>query len=106
VRLLPYFDAYAVGCHPRARVFPGRAAARALSGGAAGPVPVLLVDGVVAGVWHQRRAGRRLLLTVEPFVPLTARQRRGLDEQAARLGEVLEGTPEVTIGEVMARKHL
>ena len=30
---------------------------RALSGGQAGNVPVLLVDGIVGGVWHQRRAG-------------------------------------------------
>jgi hypothetical protein len=26
VRLLPYFDAYAVGCHPRELLFPGRGA--------------------------------------------------------------------------------
>ncbi|WP_217999117.1 DNA glycosylase AlkZ-like family protein [Nocardiopsis trehalosi] len=50
VRLLPYFDAYGVGSHPRALVFPGRAAERALNRGQAGNFPVLLVDGVVAGV--------------------------------------------------------
>lgn len=49
VRLLPYFDAYVVGCHPREKVFPGRAAERALDHGQAGTKPVLLVDGVVAG---------------------------------------------------------
>lgn len=32
VRLLPYFDAYSVGCFPREHVFPGRAAERALAG--------------------------------------------------------------------------
>jgi hypothetical protein len=52
VRLLPYFDAYAVGCHPRDKVFPGRAGERALAGGQAGNFPVLLIDGVVAGIWH------------------------------------------------------
>nr|BFE79085.1 hypothetical protein GCM10020093_016860 [Planobispora longispora] len=67
MRLLPYFDAYAVGCHPRETVFPGRAAERALAGGQAGCFPVLLVDGVVAGVWHQRRSGRRIDITVEPL---------------------------------------
>lgn len=64
VRLLPYFDAYTVGCQPRELLFPGRAAERALSGGQAGNVPVLLIDGTVAGVWHQRRSGRRLDITV------------------------------------------
>ena len=31
VRLLPYFDAYIVGCRSRQLLFPGRAADRALS---------------------------------------------------------------------------
>jgi len=60
LRLLPYFDVYVVGCHPREKVFPGRAAERALSGGQAGAFPVLLISGTVAGVWHQRRSGRTL----------------------------------------------
>jgi hypothetical protein len=68
LRLLPYFDAYLIGCFPRATLFPGRAAERALSGGQAGNVPALLVDGVVAGIWRQRRSGRRMVVTLEPFV--------------------------------------
>ena len=72
VRLLPYFDAYVVACQPRARLFPARAATRALApSGQAGNFPVLLVDGTVAGVWHQRRAGQRIHVTVEPIVPLS-----------------------------------
>jgi hypothetical protein len=106
VRLLPYFDAYVIGCHPREPVFPGVAAERALANGQAGPVPALLVDGVVAGVWHQRRSGRRLAVTVEPFGRLTARRRREVEAQAERIGEVLEATPELTIGEVTAAPHL
>ena len=57
VRLLPYFDAYSVGCHPRELVYPGRAAQRALAGGQGGNFPVLLINSTVAGVWHQRRSG-------------------------------------------------
>jgi Winged helix DNA-binding domain len=105
VRLLPYFDAYQVGCFPRERIFPGRAAERALAGGQAGNYPVLLVDGIVAGVWHHRRSGRRLDVTVEPFAPLTARQRRDLDDQVERVGEVLEGAPRLTIGTVTVGPH-
>jgi hypothetical protein len=106
LRLLPYFDAYVVGCHPRDLLFPGPAMERALAGGQAGTVPVLLIDGVVSGVWHQRRSGRRLAITVEPFGSLTARHRRELDEQVERVGEIMEGRPELTIGEVTAGKHL
>lgn len=106
VRLLPYFDAYVVGCQPRERLFPGRAAQRALTpSGQAGNYPVLLTDGSVAGVWHQRRAGRQLHITVEPFVQLSAPQRRELDNQVERIGEFLEGKPLLTIGTVTAGAH-
>jgi hypothetical protein len=105
VRLLPYFDAYVVGCHPRELLFPGRAAERALTGGQAGNLPVLLVDGMVAGLWHHRRSGRKLEITVEPFVELTAAQRRDLNEQVERTGQFLEGTPILTFGTVTVGPH-
>jgi DNA glycosylase AlkZ-like len=106
VLLLPYFDAYAVGSHPRSRLFPGKAATRALApSGQAGNYPVLLVDGVVAGVWHQRRSGRRIEVTVEPLTRLTAHQRRNLENQVERIGDILGGTPRLTLGNVTAGAH-
>jgi uncharacterized protein YukE len=105
VRLLPYFDAYVVGCHPRDLVYPGRAAGRALAGGQGGNFPVLLIDGTVAGVWHQRRSGRGLDITVEPLDPLTARHRRELDDEVERTGEFLEGRPQLKVGTVTAGAH-
>ncbi|MFF7890937.1 winged helix DNA-binding domain-containing protein [Streptomyces sp. NPDC007907] len=104
VRLLPYFDAYVIAGQPRERLFPGKAYHRALGGGQAGNYPVLLVD-VVAGVWHQRRRGRRTTVTVEPLVRLTARRHRELGEQVERVGEVLEATPELVVGEVTVGPH-
>jgi hypothetical protein len=105
VRLLPYFDAYAVGCHPRESLFPGRAFERALTGGQAGNVPVVLVDGVIRGVWHQRRSEARLAITVEPFGGLTAAQRGAIDDQVARIGEILEARASWTLGEVTVGPH-
>jgi hypothetical protein len=105
VRLLPYFDAYAIACHPRELLFPGRAAERALAGGQAGNYPVLLIDGLAAGVWHQRRSGRRIHITVEPLSPLTARQRRLLEDEAERVGVIMEGKPELTVGTVTVGPH-
>lgn len=107
VRLLPYFDAYVVGCHPRERLYPGRAGERlkVLGGGQPGNFQVLLVDGVVAGVWHQRRSGRKLLVTVEALRRLSAAQRRELDAQVARVGEFLEVAPTLTIGPVPVGGH-
>src|SRR5262249_38841570 len=90
VRLLPYFDAYIVAGQPREWLFPGPAAARALTpAGQAGNYPVLLVDGVVGGVWHQRRSGQRLDITVEPLRPLTKRQRRELDDEIELVGTAM-----------------
>lgn len=105
VRLLPYFDAYTVGSHPRELLFPRRAAERALSGGQAGNYPVLLIDGLAAGVWHQRRAGKHIDITVEPLEELTADHRRELGVQAERVGEILEGTPRLTIDPVSVGPH-
>jgi hypothetical protein len=60
-------------------------------------------------VWHQRRSGRNLDITVEPLGRLTASQRRELGTQAARLGEFGEfgeGTARLAIGTVSAGPHL
>jgi hypothetical protein len=106
VLLLPYFDAYAVGSHPRSRLFPGEAATRALApSGQAGNYPVLLIDGVVAGVWHQRRSGRQIEVTVEPLTRLTACQLRALERQVERIGEILQGKARLTVGTVSAGGH-
>jgi hypothetical protein len=104
--LLPYFDAYVVGSHPRNRLFPAKAVTRALApSGQAGNYPVLLIDGVVTGVWHQRRSGRKIEVTVEPLVQLTAAQRRALENQVARIGEILGGMPRLIVGTVAAGSH-
>ncbi|MEV6744321.1 winged helix DNA-binding domain-containing protein [Streptomyces sp. NPDC051080] len=105
VRLLPYFDAFLIASQPRERLFPGAAYTRALAGGQAGNFPVLLVDGTAAGVWHQRRSGRRIAVTVEPLAPLTAGQLRELEAEVARVGAVLEGNAELTVGKVTVGAH-
>ena len=106
IRLLPYFDAYVVAGQPRDRLYPGVAAARALTpSGQAGNYPVLLVDGVVGGVWHQRRSGRKLAVTVEPLRELTSSQLRQLDDEAGLVGVVMEATPTLTVGRVTVGAH-
>ena len=106
VTLLPYFDAYVVAGQPRDLIYPGAAATRALTpSGQAGNYPVLLVDGVVSGVWHQQRSGRRLAVTVEPLTQLSAVHRRQLDEEVELLGAVMEAPPSLTIGAVTVGAH-
>ncbi len=106
IRLLPYFDAYVVAGQPRERLYPGAAATRALTPvGQAGNHAVLLVDGVVGGVWHQRRSGGKLDITVEPLRELTATQRRQLDNEADLVGAVLEARATLTVGTVTVGPH-
>jgi hypothetical protein len=105
VRLLPYFDALPIGFQPREQLFPGRAWERALARGQAGNYPVLLVDGVVRGVWHHRRAGRYVDVTVETWADLSATRRRALHTQVDRVGEILEAVPRLTLGPVSVGPH-
>ena len=95
-----------VGSRPRHLLFPGRARERALApSGQAGNYPVLLVDGEVAGVWHQRRSGRKVAVTVEPLRRLSKARLADLEAQVARLGEIVEAEAVLTIGEVSVGPH-
>jgi hypothetical protein len=105
IRLLPYFDAFAVGSHPRRLLYAGGAAERALAGSQAGNFPVLLIDGAVAGVWHQRRVGRRIAVTVEPLGRLTAKHRKAVADEVDKIGFILEGRAELTFGSVTVGPH-
>jgi hypothetical protein len=103
VRLLPYFDGYSyrVGIQCPELLYPGPAAERVRPGA----FQNLVVNGVVAGLWQQRRSGRRIDITVEPLVPLSAAQRAELDEQAERVGAILEGKAHLAIGTVTVGAH-
>jgi hypothetical protein len=105
VRLLPYFDAYAVGSHPRELVYPGRAAGRALARSQAGNFPVLLLGGIVGSVWHQKKAGRFLDVTVEPLDGLSTARLRALDTEVDRVGAFTGLTPRLTVGPVTVGAH-
>jgi hypothetical protein len=106
IRLLPYFDAYVVAGQPRERLYPGAATTRALTpAGQAGNYPVVLIDGMVGGVWHQRRSGRTLTITVELLRALTARQRRELDDEAGLIGTVMQATTTLNTGAVTVGAH-
>src|SRR3712207_7623558 len=91
---------------PRSTLFPYTTLFRSQ----AGNLPVLLIAGTVAGIWHQRRSGRKLDITVEAFDRLTDAQRRELDEQVERIGEFLEGKPELRseehTSELQSRQYL
>jgi hypothetical protein len=91
VRLLSHYDVYTIGCHPRDHLIAEQKERVFLRG--AGPNPVVLVDGRVAGVWQRTRRGRRMELRVEPFRALTKAQKTELADDAARVARTLGAEP-------------
>jgi uncharacterized protein YcaQ len=96
VRLLPAFDQYVVGATRHAgHLLPGDFSGRIyrpqgwLS-------PVLLVDGRMVGVWRHERKGARLLVRIEPFAKIAARNRVAAEGEAERLAAFSGGALEVS----------
>ena len=103
--LLPHFDPYVIGSFPRKLLFPGAVATRALGRGQAGVRPVLLVDGVVAGVWSSTRSGSRLTVTVEPAIPVSRSRRLEIVSAARRIGDFFDRETALEIGVVTTGAH-
>ncbi|MFI9009813.1 winged helix DNA-binding domain-containing protein [Actinosynnema sp. NPDC053489] len=90
VRLLPAFDQYVVAAT--------RHATHLLDGGSLDKVyrpqgwlsPVLLVDGMLAGVWSRERRGGRVVVTLEPFRSLSAAVRKAVLNEVDRIPDRVE----------------
>jgi hypothetical protein len=95
VRLLAGFDVYVAGTRPRGSLLDRRFEDRVFR--KAGWVsPVVLADGVIAGVWNHERTGGRVQVTVEPFRALSAAHKRQVGEEADRLGSFLGAPAQVS----------
>ncbi|TMB59914.1 MAG: winged helix DNA-binding domain-containing protein, partial [Chloroflexi bacterium] len=116
--LLPRFDCYAVGSHPRDVVAPPDVVARAAATGLltrgagsgraflVGPMPVLLVDGTVGGIWESTRTAKHIAIRVQPLITLDAKRRRSLERAVMRIGEMVGLESSIAIGKVSTRPHL
>ena len=65
VNLLPAFDTYLLGYADRSQVVALEHQAQVYHGGQV--VPVVLVDGLAAGVWRTERKGKRIEITARAF---------------------------------------
>jgi hypothetical protein len=83
VRLLPPYDAY-LDQRDRATLLPDKALHRRVWRILGNP-GVVLADGQVVGLWRPQKKGRRLVVTVETFAPLSREARAELDAEAALL---------------------
>ncbi|MEO8288511.1 MAG: winged helix DNA-binding domain-containing protein [Chloroflexota bacterium] len=106
VRLLPHFDCYVIGCHPRNLLLPPDWSERVPPRTIPSQLQTLLIDGTVAGVWERQTKGRRVEVRVEPFMSLDERQKRLLEEEACRIGNIMEMEATLAIGPVAVRPHL
>lgn len=71
-----------------------------------GPLPVLLVDGVVRGVWTFRKQGRAEQVRVEVFGAATTTLRRLLQAEVARLAVLLDRDLRLSVGPADIAAHL
>lgn len=83
-RLLPAFDAYILGYAQRDLLVRPEYQGEVYHGGQT--VPVVLVDGQVAGVWRYKRQGRRLTVTVQAFDSFDPEVERLIAEEADDVG--------------------
>jgi Winged helix DNA-binding domain len=103
LRLLPPYDCYVLGCGPREWVVPQAARTRVSTYGrgrfeGATALPVLLIDGVVAGMWEQRKLASRSELRLEAFGQFTPQQHEQLEAQAAHIGAFLQVETALSLG--------
>ena len=116
--LLPRFDVYAVGSYPRDVVAPPDLVAKVSATGLLrrrsgtgraflfGPMPVLVLDGVISGIWESKRTAKRMSIRVQPFVRLERERRDALEAAAQTLAGITGTTAELAIGAVTTRPHL
>lgn len=107
LRLLPQYDCYLLGCGPRERIVPEAARTRVNTYGrgrfeGATALSVMLIDGVVSGLWekrpHRQASKRDPELRVESFGQLTTRQHELLESEVGRIGAFLETRLALTLG--------
>jgi hypothetical protein len=106
VRLVPHYDVFVVGSHPREQLMDLNSDLARASPGTAANFAVLLVGGRVAGVWDRKPKGKRLHIRVDAHRPLTARQRDAVAEQAERIAQIVELQCELEFTNLPLRRHL
>ena len=97
VRLLPTFDQYVIGTTKHSHELMPESAFRDRVHRQAGWVsPVLVVDGLIEGVWSHARKGKRLAVGIEPFGKQPAWVRQGAEAEAERLAGFLDSSLDLT----------
>jgi hypothetical protein len=103
VQLVGGFDPFIVGAGLREQLIPP-AHLKRVSRTAGWISPVVLVDGVAAGVWDATRSGNNLAITIEPFGKPDAKERNAIAAAAERVAAVQGAVASVGYGKVFPEK--
>ena len=96
VRLLPHFDIFLLGHKDKSHIV-AETHYKQVFKKAAWIAPVLLCGGRAIGTWKQKRTAKKVIVTAEPFVPLTKSQTDDIEAETQRLGDYLELIPEMKV---------
>lgn len=94
VRLLPSFDCYAMLYSPR-ELFVSDADRGRIFRAAGWNYPVIMVDGAAAGTWGLKKRGKKADVELEPFRPLSTREKKGIKEEVKDIGGFLGAPVEI-----------
>jgi Winged helix DNA-binding domain len=84
IRLLPNFDSYLLAHREKDHLLSAQDYKRVYRN--QGWIsPVVLIDGVIAGVWSHKLQGKRLLVNIEPFGKLSKAERAGIKAESESL---------------------
>lgn len=94
--LLPQYDTYTLGCVPRDKLIASDAARKRILGYGRGKfesavgLPVLVIDGQVAGIWERKQTKKKVNIEVDALTKLSADQKSQIDSEAQRVSDFLE----------------
>jgi hypothetical protein len=100
VRLLPLFDAYVLDIARMGEPILPRQYWKQVFRQGGWTTAVVLVDGIVKGVWDYKTSGTRTKFTVEMFDPPTKLIQQGIEAEAARLAGFLNTEAELEYGPI------
>jgi hypothetical protein len=96
IRLLPLFDSYLLAHREKDHLLSEKHYKRVYRN--QGWIsPVVLINGVVAGVWSHKLQGKRLLVNIEPFGKLSKAERTGIERQAESLADYFQSGLELKL---------
>lgn len=96
IRLLPNFDSYLLAHREKDHLLSAKHYKRVYRN--QGWIsPVVLVDGVIAGVWSHKLQGKRLLVNIEPFGKLSKAERAGIEREAESLAAYFQSGLELKL---------